>query len=101
MRNDDNGNNGDDLIVEVVYAASGMQALVTLKMPAGATVEDAIQASGFMMHFPDIDLTVNRVGIYGKACSLDQKLKTGDRVEIYRPLQHDPKEARRQRAVKN
>jgi putative ubiquitin-RnfH superfamily antitoxin RatB of RatAB toxin-antitoxin module len=98
MCNDDNG---DDLIIEVVYATSGMQALVTLKMPAGTTVEDAIQASGFMMHFPDIDLTVNPVGIYGKACSLDQKLKTGDRVEIYRPLRHDPKEARRQRAVKN
>jgi putative ubiquitin-RnfH superfamily antitoxin RatB of RatAB toxin-antitoxin module len=97
MRNDDNG---DDLIVEVVYATSGVQALVTLKMPAGATVKEAIQASGFLMHFPDIDLSVNPVGIYGKACSLDQKLKTGDRVEIYRPLLHDPKEARRQRAVK-
>jgi putative ubiquitin-RnfH superfamily antitoxin RatB of RatAB toxin-antitoxin module len=98
MCNDDNG---DHLIIEVVYATSGMQALVTLKIPAGATVEDAIQASGFLMHFPDIDLTINPVGIYGKACDLDQKLKTGDRVEIYRPLRHDPKEARRQRAVKN
>jgi putative ubiquitin-RnfH superfamily antitoxin RatB of RatAB toxin-antitoxin module len=97
MRNDDNG---DDLIVEVVYATSGVQALVTLKMPAGATVQDAIQASGFLMHFPDIDLTVNPVGIFGRVCSLDQKLKANDRVEIYRPLLHDPKEARRQRAVK-
>jgi putative ubiquitin-RnfH superfamily antitoxin RatB of RatAB toxin-antitoxin module len=97
MHNDDNG---DDLIIEVVYATSGVQALVTLKMPAGATVQDAIQASGFLMHFPDIDLTINPVGIFGKVCSLDQKLKANDRVEIYRPLLHDPKEARRQRAVK-
>jgi putative ubiquitin-RnfH superfamily antitoxin RatB of RatAB toxin-antitoxin module len=96
MHNDDNG---DDLTVEVVYATRGVQALVTLKMPPGATVEDAIQASGLLLHFPDIDLTVNSAGIFGKACGLDQTLKTGDRVEIYRPLLHDPKEARRQRAA--
>jgi putative ubiquitin-RnfH superfamily antitoxin RatB of RatAB toxin-antitoxin module len=98
MRNDEDG---DDLIVEVVYATSGVQALVALKMPPGATVEDAIEASGFLLHFPDIDLAANPVGIFGKACSLDQKIKANDRVEIYRPLLHDPKEARRLRAVKN
>lgn len=89
-----------DLIVEVAYATSDVQALVTLKMPHGATAEDAIKASGLLTHFPDIDLSANPVGIFGKVCSLDQPLKTNDRIEIYRPLLHDPKEARRQRAVK-
>jgi len=96
-----NHNHGaGDLIVEVAYATPGVQALVTLKMPDGATVQQAIEASGFLTHFPDIDLTVNPVGIFGKVCSLDQMLKAADRVEIYRPLLHDPKDARRQRAVK-
>ena len=95
----DNLDSGDS-IVEVAYASGSMQALVTLKMPAGATVQDAIEASGFLHHFPDIDLAVNPVGIFGKVCSLDQRLKPADRIEIYRPLLHDPKEARRQRAVK-
>jgi putative ubiquitin-RnfH superfamily antitoxin RatB of RatAB toxin-antitoxin module len=89
-----------DLIIEIAYATSEVQALVTLKMPAGATVEDAIKASGFLIHFPDIDLSSSPVGIFGKVCSLDQALKKGDRIEIYRPLMHDPKEIRRQRAVK-
>ncbi len=89
-----------DLIVEVAYATPGAQALVTLKIPTGATVRDAIEASGFLHHFPDIDLTANPVGIFGKVCPLDQTLKAADRIEIYRPLRHDPKEARRQRAVK-
>lgn len=88
------------MIVEVAYATSDVQALVTLKMPQGATVEDAIKASGLLTHFPNIDLSVNPVGIFGKVCSLDQTLKTNDRIEIYRPLLHDPKEARRQRAGK-
>ncbi|MEC4749181.1 RnfH family protein [Methylomicrobium sp. Wu6] len=88
------------LIVEVVYATSSVQALVTLKMPPGATVREAIEASGFLQNFADIDLAVNSVGIFGKVCSLDQTLRPADRIEIYRPLLHDPKEARRQRAVK-
>jgi len=98
MPNDSHGDGG--LIVEVAYAPPGVQALVTLKLPDGATVQQAIEASGFLAHFPDIDLAVNPVGIFGKVCSLDQVLKPADRVEIYRPLLHDPKDARRQRAVK-
>lgn len=97
----DNGTQGaGDFIVEVVYATRSAQALVTLKMPAGTTVEVAVKVSGILQQFPDVDLAVNPVGIFGQVCSLEQTIKSGDRIEIYRPLQHDPKEARRQRAVK-
>jgi putative ubiquitin-RnfH superfamily antitoxin RatB of RatAB toxin-antitoxin module len=67
----------------------------------GTTVEAAIIASGLLARFPDISLSTNAVGIFGKVCELSQVLKAGDRVEIYRPLVHDPKEARRQRAAKS
>jgi putative ubiquitin-RnfH superfamily antitoxin RatB of RatAB toxin-antitoxin module len=87
--------------IEVAYATPEQQVLIALKLPEGATVETAINASGLLARFPDITLSTNAVGIFGKVCELNQVLKTGDRVEIYRPLVHDPKEARRQRAAKN
>jgi len=86
--------------VEVVYAKPEQQVLVALKMPETATVEQAIKESGMLARFPEIDLNACKVGIFAKICALDQVLKQGDRVEIYRPLLHDPKEARRQRAAK-
>jgi putative ubiquitin-RnfH superfamily antitoxin RatB of RatAB toxin-antitoxin module len=69
-------------------------------MQEGVTVEQAIQASGLLNRFPEIDATDLKVGIFGSVCKFDQPLRQADRVEIYRPLIHDPKEARRQRAVK-
>lgn len=89
------------LAIEVAYATPEQQLIVVLKMDEGATVQAAILASGLLARFPDITLSTNAVGIFGKVCELNQVLKTGDRVEIYRPLVHDPKEARRQRAAKN
>jgi putative ubiquitin-RnfH superfamily antitoxin RatB of RatAB toxin-antitoxin module len=86
--------------VEVVYAKPEQQVLVALKMPETATVEQAIKESGMLARFPGIDLNACKVGIFAKICALDQVLKQGDRVEIYRPLLHDPKDARRQRAAK-
>ncbi len=86
--------------VEVVYARPEQQVLVALKMPETATVEQAIKSSGMLARFPEIDLNACKVGIFAKICALDQVLKQGDRVEIYRPLLHDPKDARRQRAAK-
>ena len=90
----------NDLIVEIVYATSGKQALAALRIPLGATVEDTIMASGFLSYFPEIDLKKNPVGIFGTITSLDHPVRQNDRVEIYRPLLNDPKEARRQRAAK-
>jgi uncharacterized protein len=91
----------DELInVEVAYATPEQQVIVALKMPEGATAEQAIHASGLLHNFQEIDETDLKAGIFGSVCKLDQLLKQGDRVEIYRPLIHDPKEARRQRAAK-
>ena len=78
--------------VEVVVALPQRANHVSVELPAGATVRDALAAAG-------LDLT-DAVGIFGKRVSLDQPLAEGDRVEIYRPLAMDPKEARRLRARK-
>lgn len=86
--------------VEVAYATSGEQIIVALELPEGATVEEAIKASGLPACFPEINADQIQAGIFGSICKLDQRLKQADRVEIYRPLRHDPKEARRQRAGK-
>ena len=86
--------------VEVAYANPEQQVIVALEMQEGVTVEQAIQASGLLNRFPEIDATDLKVGIFGSVCKLDQPLRQADRVEIYRHLIHDPKEARRQRAVK-
>ncbi|MGR9087155.1 MAG: RnfH family protein [Gammaproteobacteria bacterium] len=89
----------DLMTVEVVYARPEEQVLIGLRLPMGSTVEDAIRASGLTSLFPEIDPVVDKVGIHGRICPLHQGLKPNDRVEIYRPLQHDPKDARRLRAA--
>lgn len=86
--------------VEVAYATPEQQVIIPLKMPEGSSVEQAINASGLLNRFTEIDDTDLKAGIFGRCCRLDQMLKQNDRVEIYRPLIHDPKEARRQRAAK-
>lgn len=91
----------DSITVEVVYARPERQVLRSLDLPAGSTVKSAIEISGIIEQFPEIDLARNLVGIFGEVCPLDQPLNPGNRVEIYRPLIHDPKEARRRRAEKN
>jgi putative ubiquitin-RnfH superfamily antitoxin RatB of RatAB toxin-antitoxin module len=63
------------------------------------TVQQAIEDSGVLQRFPEIDLAKNKVGVFGKAAKLDALLQDGDRVEIYRPLIADPKEARKKRAA--
>ncbi|NBC49809.1 MAG: RnfH family protein [Gammaproteobacteria bacterium] len=84
--------------VEVAYAREHAQALLPVQGEAGMTVADAIERSGIQARLPEIDLTVNKVGIFGKVTKLDQVLAGGDRVEIYPPLIADPKQARKQRA---
>jgi hypothetical protein len=84
--------------VEVIYALPTQQPLLRVKLGEGATVEDAIRASGVLDTFPEIDLTKNKVGIFSKLVKLDEKVRDRDRVEIYRPLIADPKEVRRKRA---
>ncbi len=90
--------NAAELVVEVIYATPARQEIRTVRLPAGSVVEQAIRHSGLLAEFPEIDLTVNRVGVYGEPVELDTILEGGERVEIYRPLVVDPKEARRKRA---
>ncbi|QTN25058.1 RnfH family protein [Rhizobacter sp. AJA081-3] len=68
-----------------------------LSLPAGATLADAIRASGVLDRHPDLDLTQAKFGIWGRAQAPDTMLRERDRVEVYRALQVDPKEARRLR----
>jgi len=89
----------DELIrVEVAYAKSREQIVKSLECKRGITVGEAIKMSGIADECPEIDLAKNRVGVFGKASKLDAVLHPGDRVEIYRPLIADPKEARKKRA---
>lgn len=85
------------LKVSVAYATASEQIVVALELPVGATLADAIAASGLGERFDLGDLN-GRTGIYGRLRPLQQALGDGDRVEIYRPLLADPKDARRQRA---
>jgi uncharacterized protein len=84
--------------VEVVYALRDQQKTVSLRLDAGATVRQAITASGLLEPGTAIDTNASGAGIWGKRVSLDQVLRGGDRVEIYRPLLADPKVSRRERA---
>ncbi|MBD1228865.1 RnfH family protein [Xenorhabdus griffiniae] len=87
-----------EINIEVVYALPERQYLRNVKVPQGATVEQAIVASGLLTLRNDIDLAKNKVGIYSRPAKLTDTLEKGDRVEIYRPLVADPKEMRRKRA---
>ena len=84
---------------EVAYGRMDEQALLTVESEEPLTVQQAIERSGIVERFAEIDLTEYKVGIFGKAAKLETPLSDGDRVEIYRPLIADPKEARKKRAA--
>jgi len=86
--------------IEVAYALPDEQVIIPLQVEPGTTVEQAIQLSGIQDKFPEIDLSINKAGVFGKICKMDTPLKEQDRVEIYRKLIADPKESRRKRAEK-
>jgi len=88
------------IAIEVAYAKPDHQVIIPLEMPEDITVEQAIEASGLLERFPEIDANNLNVGIFGCVCKLEQLIREGDRIEVYRPLIHDPKDARRQRATK-
>ena len=87
------------LHIEVVYATQQRQTVIPLTVAEGTTVEAAIQQSGILAKYPELDASPLKTGIYSKACKLDTVLRDKDRVEIYRPLIADPKEIRKQRAA--
>ena len=87
------------LKVEVCYALPDKQVLVPLVLAEGATLQQALEASGLLEKNPEIDLKKNKFGVFSKLSKLDTVLRDRDRVEIYRPLIADPKEVRKQRAA--
>lgn len=87
------------LNVEVCYAMANNQELVKVSLPEGATMQQALDASGLLAKYPEIDLKKNKFGIWNKLSKVDSVLRDKDRVEIYRPLIADPKEVRKQRAA--
>ncbi len=84
--------------VEVVYATPGTQVLLPVILPATSTVADALLESGLPKQFSQVDFDHLQAGIWGHTVAHDHVLVDGDRVEVYRPLELDPKEARRQLA---
>lgn len=88
------------LSIEVCYALPARQSLIPVTLPDGATVRDAIDASGVLALHPEIDLDRAKTGVFGKLAPLDAPLADHDRVEIYRPLIVDPKVARQRRVEK-
>ena len=89
------GRRDESLRIEVVFALRDRQELITVRLPDGATVADAIEQSSIQSAFAEWNLSECAVGIWGQLADPGQRLQPGDRVEIYRPLTIDPREARR------
>jgi putative ubiquitin-RnfH superfamily antitoxin RatB of RatAB toxin-antitoxin module len=88
------------LSIEVTYALPGEQVLIGLDVEEGTTVREAIERSGIPSRFPGARIVAGNVGIFGRPVELEALVRPGDRVEIYRALIADPKQARRERAKK-
>ena len=88
------------LRVEVVYALPGAEDAVTVGVQGGATLLEAIQRSGVLERHPEIDPAALKIGVFGKLRPPQTLAADGDRIEIYRGLAMDPKEARRRRALR-
>ena len=79
--------------ITVAYALPGEQTLEEMEVPEGTTAEEAIAMSHLLEKYPEIDLAVNKIGVLGKLVALNNPLRDGDRVEIYRPLPKKPRDA--------
>jgi len=91
----------ETVTVEIAYALPNTQRIVALNVPVGTTALEAVKQSGIEHFFDDLIISdVMKLGIFGKVVSGSHVLAVGERVEIYRPLQIDPKEVRKQRAAK-
>lgn len=89
-----------NIAIEVAYATPEKQKIINLTVPVNTTILQAIRQSGILEHFPEIDLTRQNVGVFSKKRTLTDIVQAGERIEIYRPLTIDPKEARRAKAKK-
>ncbi len=84
--------------VEVAYASRERAEIIAIRVPVGTSISEAIQLSGLLQRFPEINLAEQAVGIFSKKRELTDVLVSGDRIEIYRRLTIDPMEARRAKA---
>lgn len=83
--------------VGVCYAQADRQLWLRLEVPDGSTIAEAIEISGVLNQYPEIDLASQKVGVFGKISKLDTVIKDGDRVEIYRKITADPQQVQRRR----
>ena len=83
--------------IGVCYAEAERQLWVRLEMPDDSTIREAIELSGVLKQYPQIDLTTQKVGVYGKLAKLDAPIREGDRIEIYRKITADPQQVQRRR----
>jgi putative ubiquitin-RnfH superfamily antitoxin RatB of RatAB toxin-antitoxin module len=90
----------EELQVYVVYATPQEEFIHPMRVAPGTTIGQAIETSGVLARFPEINLVTQPVGIYARKKTLETVLRDRDRVEIYRPLVADPKDSRRKRAAK-
>lgn len=84
--------------VEVAYATPDEQVILEVEVRDGSTLEEALEASRLYEKFPDANLRAAAVGIWGQVCERSRPVRDGDRIELYRPLVMDPRDARRLRA---
>jgi putative ubiquitin-RnfH superfamily antitoxin RatB of RatAB toxin-antitoxin module len=89
---------GPDPAVEVVYALPQRQRVVSVPLREGMTAEQAVEASAILAEFPELAAQPRLLGIYGRRVEGTERLRDGDRVEIYRPLKFDPRDSRRRAA---
>lgn len=89
----------EQIRVNVVYALPQKQEIFSINLSEGATVRQAIEHSGVLVKYPEIDLVKNKLGVFAKLVKPEAVLRDRDRVEIYRPLIADPKAVRKQRAA--
>jgi putative ubiquitin-RnfH superfamily antitoxin RatB of RatAB toxin-antitoxin module len=90
--------NDPPIDVEVAYASYDEQTVISLKVSPGTTARAAVEKSGILRRHPEIDLTRNKLGVFGRRVEGGYQLRMDDRVEIYRPLRVDPKLSRKRRA---
>ncbi len=89
----------ETIAVEVAYAKPDEQVILKVELPLGSSLRQAVEQSGILERFTQIDPQTMKAGVFGKLKKLDHILQAGDRVEIYRPLIADPKVVRKQRAA--
>lgn len=86
--------------VEVVCALPSRQELVSLQVPPGTTAREVVTLAKLQDRCPEVDVAAAPLAVYGVVVNDSHPVRAGDRVEILRPLQRDPRDARRELAAR-